>query len=447
MLYKSGITLFLNSILLRLKLIKFFLLPIILISIYFPTAAFSQQEGDKILAVVGNEIILESDLQYQLSLYARQNRLTQIPPALAQEIFNSLITDKIILAKATQDSIQVTDDEVSKELDNRIKSLIDQVGSQARLEEVYAMSIVKIRMLLKEDLKKRMMTERLKRQKFGGGVKASDREIREFYKAYRDSLPKATEEFEVAHIFLERKVSDAEKKYAKDKAQQILDSIKKGADFSELARRNSDDSLSAIQGGNLGYVKKGSFVKPFEEAVIVLQPGEISDLVETQFGYHIIKLIDKKGDGFTSQHILVKFPKFESSDLETISFLKDLKERIQSGKITFEEAAKEYSKDENTKLKGGYLGEVGAEQLDSNTMEQIKAVSINGITDPVRITTNGTDYGYEIIKVINKTPEHDLTLEGDYDKVKRLADQFKESKELDKWINEMRESIYIDTRF
>ncbi|MBP9095578.1 MAG: peptidylprolyl isomerase, partial [Ignavibacteria bacterium] len=327
-----------------MKLIKLFLFPIILISLYFPINSYAQQEGDRILAVVGNEIILESDLQYQLSLYARQNKLTQIPPALAQEIFNSLITDKIILAKAQQDSIEVSDEEVTKELDNRIKSLIEQVGSQSRLEEIYAMSIVKIRMLLKEDLKKRMMTERLKRQKFGSGVKSTDREVREFYKTYRDSLPRATEEFEIAHIYIERKVSDAEKNWAKDKAKQILDSVKKGVDFSELAKRNSDDSLSAIQGGNLGYVKKGSFVKPFEEAALVLLPGEVSDLVETQFGYHIIKLIDKKGDGFTTQHILVKFPTFESSDLETIKFLTDLKGKIQSGQITFEDAAKEYSK-------------------------------------------------------------------------------------------------------
>jgi peptidyl-prolyl cis-trans isomerase SurA len=386
-------------------------------------------------------------LQYQLSLYARQNKLTQIPPSLAQEIFNSLITDKIILAKATQDSIEVTDDEVTKELDNRIKNLIDQVGSQQRLEEIYEMSIVKIRMLLKEDLKKRMMTEKLKRQKFGSGVKATDREVREFYKTYQDSLPKAPEEFEIGHIFLNRKVSDAEKNYAKEKAKQILDSLKKGADFSDLAKRNSDDSLSAIAGGNLGYVKKGSFVKPFEEAVLVMQPGEVSDLVETQFGYHIIKLIDKKGDGFTSQHILIKYPKFESSDLETISFLKDLKDKIIAGKITFEEAAKEYSQDDNTKNKGGYIGVLSVDQLDSTVISRIIETPINGITDPARMTTNGTDYGYEIVKVIAKTPEHNLTIEGDYDKVKKLADQYKEGKELEKWISDMRESIYIDTRF
>lgn len=430
-----------------MKITKIFLLPIILFFIYIPSKSIAQQEGDRIIAVVGNEIILESDLQYQLSLYARQNKLTQIPPQLAQEIFNSLITDKIILAKAEQDSIQVTDDEVSKELDNRIKSLIDQVGSQSRLEEIYDMSIVKIRMLLKEDLKKRMMTDRLKRQKFGSGAKATDREVREFYKTYKDSLPKAEEEFEIAHIYLERKISDAEKNAAREKAKDLLDSVKKGADFSYLAKKYSDDSLSAIQGGNLGYVKKGSFVKPFEEAVIVLQPGEVSGLVETQFGYHIIKLLEKKGDGFTSQHILVKFPKFESSDLETIKFLNDLKEKIASGKITFEDAAKEFSKDENTKTKGGYIGMVSAEQFDSSAAGKIKELSVNGITDAMRVSTGGSEYGYEIVKLISKSPEHSLTLETDYDRIKRLADQFKESKELDKWINEMRSSIYIDTRF
>lgn len=430
-----------------MKITKIFLLPIILFFIYIPSKSIAQQEGDRIIAVVGNEIILESDLQYQLSLYARQNKLTQIPPQLAQEIFNSLITDKIILAKAEQDSIQVTDDEVSKELDNRIKSLIDQVGSQSRLEEIYDMSIVKIRMLLKEDLKKRMMTDRLKRQKFGSGSKATDREVREFYKTYKDSLPKAEEEFEIAHIYLERKISDAEKNAAREKAKDLLDSVKKGADFSYLAKKYSDDSLSAIQGGNLGYVKKGSFVKPFEEAVIVLQPGEVSGLVETQFGYHIIKLLEKKGDGFTSQHILVKFPKFESSDLETIKFLNDLKEKIASGKITFEDAAKEFSKDENTKTKGGYIGMVSAEQLDSSAAGRIKELSVNGITDAMRVSTGGSEYGYEIVKLISKSPEHSLTLETDYDRINRLADQFKESKELDKWINEMRNSIYIDTRF
>jgi len=143
----------------------------------------------------------------------------------------------------------------------------------------------------------------------------------------------------------------------------------------------------------------------------------------------------------------VKFPTFESSDLETIKFLTDLKGKIQSGQITFEDAAKEYSKDESTKLKGGYIGPIGTEQLDSAVIERINSVSIGGITDPVRITTNGTDFGYEIIKVISKTPEHELTIEGDYEKIKRLADQYKEGKELDKWINDMRETIYIDTRF
>jgi len=431
-----------------LKKVKLIIFAALLFIAAVPGFSFAQQtEGDRILAVVGNDIILESDLQYQMSLYARQNKLTSIPPQVAQEIFNSMITDKIILAKADQDSIEVSEDEINKELDNRIKSLIEQVGSQSRLEEVYEMSIVKIRLLLKEDLRKRLKTEKLKRQKFSGGLKSSDREVRAFYEQYKDSLPPAQEEFEIAHIFLDRKVSDAEKNSAKDKANQLLDSIKAGYDFSELAKKYSNDSLSAIQGGNLGYVKKGTFVKPYEEAVISMQPGEVSDLVETQFGYHIIKLIDKKADGFTSQHILVMFPKFESSDLETIKFLNDLKDNITSGKTTFEEAAKEYSQDELTKAKGGYVGFVTSEQIDSTVNNRLQQLSINDITSPIRINTGGTDYGYEIIKLISKSPEHKLTIDGDYDKIKKYADQYKEGKEIEKWIEEMKKSIYVDTRF
>ena len=431
-----------------MKQVKFLLFPILLFILSLPLISSAQQyEGDRILAVVGNEIILESDLQYQMSLYARQNKMTSIPPDVAQEIFNNMLTDKIILAKADQDSIEVSEDEINKELDSRIKSLIDQVGTQSRLEEIYEMSIVKIRLLLKEDLRKRLKTEKLKRQQFSGGIKSSDREVRAFFEMYKDSLPSAPEEFEIAHIYLDRKVSDAEKNFAKDKAKQILDSIKMGVDFSELAKRHSGDSLSAIQGGDLGYVKKGTFVKPYEEAVLTMEPGEVSELVETQFGYHIIKLTEKKGDGFSSRHILIMYPKFESSDLETIKFLNDLRADIVSGKTTFEDAAKQYSTDESTKLKGGYVGTVTAEQIDSTVYGKLKNVSVNDITDAVRVNTSQTEYGYEIIKLINKMPEHKLTIDGDYDRIKRFADQYKEGKEIEKWIAEMKKSIYIDTRF
>ena len=410
--------------------------------------AFSQQnlEGDKILAVVGNDIILESDFQYQLQLYARQNNLTQLNPQIAQSVFQSMLNDKIILAKAEQDSIDVTEDEVNKELDTRVKSLQAQLGSDQRLEEVYGMSIVKIRLLLKDDLRKKLRSDKLKRQKFGSGLKVSDKDITAFYESYKDSIPKATDEFEVSHIFIYRKISDAEKKIAMDRAKIILDSLKNGADFSLLATHNSEDSVSALAGGNLGSAKKGSFVKPFEEAALSLQVGQYTDLVETMYGYHIIKLLDKKGDSFTTQHILIKFPKLESSDMESVTFLNDVRSKINSGEISFSDAVKKYSQDEDSKDKDGYLGFLSGEQLDPVVVSELKKTSVGDITVPVRVG-NDLNYGYEIVKVISKSDAHTLTLATDYDKIKKIAQNYKENKEFAKWMDELRESIYVDIRY
>ncbi len=415
--------------------------------LFLSSFASAQQpkEGDRILAIVGTDVILESDFQYQIQLYARQNQLTQISPALAQQLFQQLLTEKIILAKADQDSITVTEDEVNRELDNRIKSLIEQFGSEQRVEEVYNMSIGKIKITLKDDLRKKLKGDKLKRQKFGSGFKASDKEIREFYYSYKDSLPSIGKEYDLYHIFITRKVTEAEKIFAKEKALKILDSIKNGADFSELAKRNSDDSLSALAGGDLGWAKRGSFVKEFEEELYRLKIGEVSNIVETEFGYHIIKSIDKKGDLIKSSHILVAYPKFESSDIESISYLNKIKADIESGTISFEDAAIKYSQDIQTNQKGGHIGLVTVDKLDSNVIEELKVLPKGTIGDPMRIGDK-KNYGYELLKYTDIVEAHKLNLEQDYDRIKRYAEYYKENTELEKWINEIKQYIYVDVK-
>lgn len=424
------------------------ILKILTLSLFFFTALniYAQKEGDRIIAVVGNEIILESDLQYQMQMYARQNNLTSMNPAIAQQLFQQMITDKIILAKALQDSIEVKDEEVNRELDYRLKSLIQQVGSEQRIQEVYGMPLVKIRLTLKEDLVKKMMGDKLKRKKFSNPVKVSDKEVRDFYNDYKDSLPPAAEEFELFHIYMSRKLTEAEKQLSKEKALQILDSVKAGIDFSDLAKRNSDDKGSAINGGDLGFAKKGVFVKEFEEALFGLNPGEISDVVETEYGYHIIKFIEKKGDQVRAQHILVGFKKLESSDFETIAALNSIKDSITKNLISFEDAAKRNSQDPETKTKGGYLGFVPVDKLDSNYVSDIKALQIGEISKPLRIGDDN-NYGYELIKIKSKNEPHKLTLETDFDRIKKYATALKENSNYEAWIEELKKSIYVDIKF
>lgn len=406
---------------------------------------YAQKEGDRILAIVGNDIILESDLQYQLQLYARNNQLTSVSPIIAQQVFQQMLTEKIILAKAEQDSIEVKDEEVNRELDYRIKSIIDQVGSEQRIQEVYGMPLVKIKLTMKDDLIKKMKSDKLKRKKFSGQVKTSDKEVRDFFVQFKDSIPAATEEFELYHIFISRKLTDSEKLIAKEKAQIILDSVKSGIDFGELAKRNSDDKGSAINGGDLGFAKKGVFVKEFEEALFTLNVGEVSNVVETEYGYHIIKLNEKKGEQYRGQHILVAFKKYESSDFETISYLNKIKDSIANNKITFENAAKLYSQDPETASKGGYSGFVPVEKLDSNYVSELRKLAFNEISKPIRVG-NDENYGYEIVKVISINPPHKLTLESDFERIKKIAEVYKENKHYQEWIEELKKSIYVDIK-
>ncbi len=422
------------------------LIVITAIILLFYSDSFAQREGDRILAIVGNDIILESDLQYQVQLYARQNQITQVTPPIIQQLFQQMMIEKIIYAKAQQDSVRVSEEELNRELESRLKSLIEQAGSEERIEEIYGMPLVKIRLTLKDDLEKKLMTDKMKRKKFYAPVKTTDKEVRDFYNKYRDSLPEANEEYELYHIIINRKLTDAERQLAKEKAKLILDSIKSGVDFSELAKRNSDDKASAVNGGDLGFAKKGMFVKEFEEVLFTLNIGEYSEPVETEYGFHIIKLNEKKGEQYRGQHILVAYPMLESADLETISFLNSIRDSINKGLLTFEKAALEYSQDKETSLKGGYIGFVAIDRFDSLYVKELKNLRIGEISKPIR-TGGEKNYGFELLKIKSINPPHKLTLETDYNRIKKFAGIFKENKLYEDWIEELKKYVFVDIKF
>ena len=213
---------------------------------------FSQVEGDRIIAIVGNDIILQSELNFQIYNYVTQNNIQQINDALVQKVFQNLLTEKLILAKAEQDSIFVSQDEINKQVDGRLKELVSQFGSEKNLENVYGITISKIKALLAEQVERSIKVSRVKQEKFGYGITVSKREVVKFFEEYKDSIPQVPETFELSQIVRIPKITEDAKYIAKEKALQLLDSIKAGKEFSELARKYSDDSLSAIQGGNLG---------------------------------------------------------------------------------------------------------------------------------------------------------------------------------------------------
>ncbi len=414
---------------------------VFLFAIYLP----AQQTLDKIVAVVDNEIILQSELDFQASIFASQRQLDPNTPGLKEQLLNTMIEEKLIYAQADLDSITVTEDEVNQRIDYQINSFVQQYGSIANIEKIYGMSIDRIKRELRDEVRKSLMSQRLQEKNFGK-VQASRREVEEFFNTYKDSIGTIPEKVTIFHIFLNPKASEKLKKKFYDKALALLDSIKSGSDFSELAKKYSDDPGSAAQGGDLGFVKKGVFYPEFEEAAFKLNVGELSGVVESPVGFHIIQMLERRGESINTRHILVKIKADESADLQTIDFLSSVRDSIQQGLGTFQDFAKKYSEDKETAPFGGELGNFYISQLDKALLDAVGKLKEGDIGFPRRLEYAPGTYGYHIVWLQSRVPQHKASLTEDYAEVKKLADENKKQKEYTKWIETIKSKIFWEVR-
>lgn len=417
----------------------------IIFLLIFSLPAFSQQVLDKIIAVVDNEIILKSELEFQTSIFASQRQIDPKTPGLQQQILNSMIEEKLMYAQAELDSINVSEDEVNQRIDYQINIFIQQYGSIANIEKIYGMSIDRIKRELRDDVRKSLMSQRLQEKKFGR-LQATKREVEEFFSLYKDSIGVIPEKVTIYHIFQNPKASEKLKKKFRDKALALLDSVKAGKDFAELARKYSDDPGSASQGGDLGFVKKGVFYPEFEEAAFKLNIGEISGVVESPVGFHIIQLLERRGESINTRHILVKIKADETSDLQTIEFLTDIRDSIIKGNQSFEYYAKKYSEDKDSAPFGGELGTFYISQLDKSLLDAIGKLKEGDISYPKRLEYGAGTYGYHLVWLKSRIPQHKADLEKDYNEIKKLAEENKRQKEYRRWIEQIKENIYWEVR-
>lgn len=405
----------------------------------------AQQLLDKVVAVVDNEIILQSELDFRVNVEAQQKNLHAADSTLRRQVLNTMVEEKLLYAQAELDSITVTDEQVKQQLEYQMNYFIQQYGSRERLEQVYGMPLEKLKRTLQDDTRKNIMAQLLQQKKFGQ-VDASRKEVEEFFDTYKDSLGIVQEKYKISHIFQNPKTGERIKKKAKDFAATLLDSIKNGADFAKLAIRYSDDPGSASQGGDLGFVKRGVFFPEFEAVAFALAPNQISGVVESPVGFHIIQLLERRGESIHARHILVKVKSDDESDLKSIEFLTDIRDSIMQGKNTFEYYAKLYSDDkENAKL-GGELGTFEHSQLDKPLLDIIYKLKEGEISFPKRLEVAKNVYGYHIVRLEKRIPEHRANLEMDYQEVKRLTDYYKKQKLYAKWIKEIKNKIFWEIR-
>jgi len=400
---------------------------------------------DGIAAIVGNEIVLRSEVnQYTINTALQMGIDLQKNPeklkALRKQVLENLIVQKILLQKAREDSIEVDDSQVDQALDNQVQQWIQQMGSKEAVEKYFGGSINKIKRQFRDDIKNRMLVDKLQQEKFQK-IHISRTEVEHFYQTMKDSLPKRGTSVNLSHILLTVKPGKDAKEAAYEKISKILKQLKSGADFAELAKKYSEDPGSAPKGGDLGYVKRGDFVKEFEEAAFKLKPGQISGIVETKFGYHIIQLIDRKGEKIRVRHILIRVVPSQQDELKTVKEIKELYRRAKAGE-DFAELAKKYSDDQTTKDKGGNLGWFEINQLQVKEFRAVaETLKVGEVSEPFK-----TKFGYHIVKLNDRREGGAWSLDKDWEQLEQMALARKRNEEFQKWVQSLRKNVYIDVK-
>lgn len=397
---------------------------------------------DRIIAVVDREIITESELRERIALVAMQNRLDPTTPELRTQILDGMITEKLILAQAILDSVVVTDEEVGKALDQQLQNIVRQAGSEARVEQYYGMPLGRIRREYRDDIRKQLLVQRV-RQTREAGMLVSRREMEEFFATFQDSLPRVPDQYELSNIFVTPKPDSLVEQQSLLRLLAVRDSIRVGGDFADFARRHSQDGTAA-SGGDLGWAKRGTFVPEFESAVFSLPEGGLSDVVKTEFGLHLIQLLERRGESVHARHILLRLNRGPASDSVAVQFLRSLRQQVIDG-ADFAELAQKHSEDDETKPVGGDMGTVTLEQLEPEFAEVVQKLDGGQISEPHRITLKNT-YGFQIVLVRKKIPAHDMNLTDDYRRIEQVALFVKKNRKNAEWVEELKKTIYWETR-
>jgi peptidyl-prolyl cis-trans isomerase SurA len=406
----------------------------------------SQEVLDRIVAVVGDQIILESELDAQLALYATQFGVDlkdeEKQKELEKELLDQMINDNLLLIQAQKDTtIEVTPKEVETAVEEQLKKVKSQFSSEEAFQDqlkAERLTENELKKKYKEQIKKQMLIDRLTSKKLSK-VSVSTKEVKDFYQTYKDSIPDQPESIKLSHILLEIKPSQNTLDSLKKRAEMVLDLTKKGEDFASLALKYSDDPTSK-DGGDLGFFKKGEMIEKFEKVAFALNPGEISDLVETEFGYHIIKVEEKKDDEIHARHILILIRPSKSDTMRVESLADTLYDRLLKG-ADFGELAKEYSTDEESRKMGGELGWYPLAQMTPEFSEGVKGLKIGEISKPIK-----SQFGIHILKILDTKEQRKLTLEDDWDIIKDMARRKKTSQEVAKWVEKMRQETYVEIR-
>jgi len=413
--------------------------------------ASAQKVLDEVVAEVGNEIVLLSDVEAQLLQYK------DAPPAkqaLAKCLaLDQLMQKKLLLTRAKIDSLKINDEQVEGELNRRMAFFTQQYGSEDAIEKFYHKSILQIKSDFRDAVKDQLLEEQMQ-SKVVGEVEPTPEEIQRFYDAIpKDSLPRFNTELEIGQIFVVPKATRDDRAKVTERLRQMRKDIMEGKkSFCSQAIAYSRDIGSALKCGDLGWKRADEYVPEFSAAAVLLKKDSISDVVETKFGFHIIKMIERRGDMMHLAHILLFADMGQGAIDRTKGMLDSLKREVMKGAkdSLFTAFAYQYSEDQDTKNRGGMMidsksssSHIPVDELEAVTFEGIDKLRVGDISEPIPYRNSDNKDGYRLLYLKSKNAPHQANLKDDYPKIKQMAQEDKKGKALDIWFKKYIPNTYI----
>ncbi|MBI4649467.1 MAG: peptidylprolyl isomerase [Bacteroidia bacterium] len=403
---------------------------------------------DEIIAVVGGNIIIRSDIENQY--YQMKQQGIDTKGDIKCEILEQLIFQKLLVNQAELDSIEITLKEVEDMIDRKLKMIIAEIGDVSKLEESFGKTIQEIKEALKEPMKEQLLAEKMQ-NKLTGEVKITPDEVRKFFKNIpKDSLPLINAEYEFEQIAKYPAVSEQEKLAVLEELRGFRDRIQNGEKFCMFASFYSEDQGTAADCGELGFVGRGDIVPEFAAVAFNLKPGEISKVVETEYGYHLIKKKKKKGELINVRHILRKPKISEQQMIKARFFLDSVRKLILNDTLKFTQAAELFSGDETSRNNGGlavnpYTGtsKFEADQLDGPTYYALKNLKQGELSTPFETLDIKGKKVFKIVKLKSYSEAHKANLKDDYQYIQELALANKKQDIFIEWVNKKQKSTYI----
>jgi len=421
----------------------------ILIMLCTMGAAHAQQVIDEVEAIVGDDAIMRSDIEGQ---YMQMPGISKMDKGKAHcMILNQLMQKKLYLIRALADSLKVSDEQVESELSRRIQFFIQQYGSEANMKDKIGKTPLQLKNDFREQIKDQLLEQQMQ-EKIVSNINVTPSDIKKFYKGLpSDSLPYYDTEMEIGQIVVYPKVTRAEKQAALDKLKKIkADIISGNLTFEYAAIRYSEDPGSATHGGDLEMKRADQYVPEFTAAALKLKKDSMSDIIETKYGYHLIQMLERRGDMIHVRHILIMPTVSDIDRAATQKMLDSIRDRIIKDSITFEDAAYKYSKDEETKNRGGLMidmktnsSHIPVKELDGPLFFKIDRMKIGEISRADTFISNDGKEAFRILKLKSKIPPHKANLKDDYPKIMEIAKEYKKLDAEQTWLKKYIPYTYI----